>query len=277
MNFLLALHDAEAQQETRLWDELTIKHARATMDQIKDEIHRNGMERVLNNGALCDIAAKKVDIYHQKFPGAPKARAAVPFSMATLVDEDVDATDTMALLCYTATDIQGDLRWCMLQKNYTKWPLLSVKIRIAVAKLGRHATELGTGPVMYHGLHGIQLGDMQKYMVEHTIGDLVLQECSITYPAPVSCSRSREVAIKFACGLGGTAPPKFKYGILLEVVNPKLGWQSHMRADVHTFISKFPYEEEVVFAPFKMFHVPSQTPKSKVINGCTLQILQMYM
>jgi hypothetical protein len=174
---------------------------------------------------LGDVALRK--LVHERHRQLPN-----PLSYAEM----------LAVLCYTGTDAQMDLRRSMLEgKALESWPFFSRLMRVAIAKLSRDPTPRRPKTV-YHGLRNVSFRDVIR--METTFASSF---CGCVYPALVSTSCQRGVSLAMAAA-GVSSKIGAKRGMLLKI-NLQMSTTDEICADV-SWISKFPSEDEVVIAPF---------------------------
>lgn len=221
----------------------------AQLAQLEDEVRRNGFAKVLTHknqageeGHLRDVAAQKHALPENRPPSSPAG--GTPRSEAA--PHILNRAEILAVILYTGSDIQGRMRQDMMAAGGSKWPVFSAtleralkKQRVAGTTVKRNHFECDL--VLYHGLHGVNVGDFER-LIE---GDGTFA-MTFSIGTVVSASYNRDISMFFACGAGGTAQLEHHKGLLLEMTCRAGRWPAC--ADV-AWMSKFPHEEEVVIAP----------------------------
>ena len=264
---MVASSSVESERLAKGWKRLHEEHGTVTVADIVGELTRNGRADCLRGGELIKVAeAKAREAPMHRVRGSPRV-------------ENVTTADMLAVICYTGTAMQSDLRQRMLEGRFSVWPKMSSALHTAIHKLGVAFTAITPREKLYHGLHGIRVPDFGKFGHSAAIGDFILDFDELAFTAPTSTSRSKQRAVDFACGDGGTAAPTATYGVLLQITITRPDWQARSRADV-SWISKFQYEREVLVAPFKQLHVAGRTTKreTRKRDGATvtLEVLDCY-
>ena len=168
----------------------------------------------------------------------------------------MNPAEVLSVLLYTGSRLQHPLRMSMLKPDscVIAWPVLSKALHRAILKQGVSDSQM----YLYHGLHGVSLDYLYDLIDPDTY------TTAFSFGTFVSTSRNREVAMAFATGEGGTyTGPRKKVGLLLQFVCQ----EHHLPSctDV-AWLSKFPYEEEVVIAPWQLFQ-PAYRGMSGVHGG----------
>ncbi len=131
-----------------------------------------------------------------------------------------------------------------------RWPVLAATIGRALKKQNEAGTTVkgnhfAHDHLVYHGLHGVNVKDFAS-LVEND-GTFAM---TFSIGTVVSASYSRDVALLFAAGAGGTAVLNHSKGLLLEICCRADHWPAS--ADVE-WCSKFPHEKELIIAPWQHF------------------------
>ena len=238
---MLALTEAEGKSMASEWRAIKSSHSAASVADMEKEIRMNGYGAILTTkegDSLVDIAREKI----MKTPGVSEA-------------------EMLSVLCYTGTDVQGDLRLAMLQGDLQRWPVVSATLDSAIQKLSSVQAPVQKWDILYHGLHNVTLPDLKEYLVRSPLGEDFVEHFELTMPAPLSTSRAWKVARNFACGVTVESSQRTNKGMILRIHNPSSKHGASMRADVSE-ISKFNKENEVVFRPFKQFQLSTAEPTS---------------
>jgi hypothetical protein len=210
-----------------------------TMSDLVGELDANGFAEVLQVPAhsqcqyrtLQEVASSKRQ--HPRFLMLQKGKKA----QDRVTDEEL-----LALLIYTGSAAQGDIRKCLREFDQFrggdfprkfKWNFTTRLITSAVRKLNEPPP-----PQLYHGLNGV-VGTEQTF---------------VSYNNLVSTSMSLSMARIFALGEGGTVSPSSQssIGLVLHLDTATFGTlleeKSFVVADMR-WLSKFPDEEEWLWVP----------------------------
>ena len=154
------------------------------LSELVREVKRNGQEKVLTTREgenLVEIAERNVD-NEQNRKGLNKA-------------------EILALLIYTGTKVQHKFRRDMMgesKKTGTAeertWPYLCALLYIAILKQGMPDDDKDL--IVWHGLHNVWLPPIANKFDEGS------QELLISWSTFISASRDKQVAERFASGVG---------------------------------------------------------------------------
>lgn len=193
---------------------------------------------------------------------------------------ELNAAEILAILLYTGTAVQGYFRKNMREADQGRpgtWPVLAKILQRAICRQGlyeQHSPKAAPAhpppvAVVYHGLHNLQINTTLNFLQHdapkksdatrtpvqkaETIAKVMHRLC-FTIKTAVSASRSKDVALQFAAGIGGTVSQAAHSdcAILLEITcRSHGGWPA--AADVACF-SKFRSEQEVLLCPWQNFY-----------------------
>jgi hypothetical protein len=210
------------------------------LDNLEAEVRANGLERVLDTGIaatprLRDIAARKLLLPENQRPDGHGAIW--------------NGAEVLSILLYTGSDVQGVFRQDMMASG-SHWPVLAAAIERALKKQRAAGTivkdnHFASDHIVYHGLHGVNVKSFESFIEDDGAYGMTFSIGTV-----VSASYNRDMALLFAAGCGGTAPPVHSKGLLLEIYCRAGHWPAS--ADVE-WCSKFPHEKEVIIAPWQHF------------------------
>lgn len=158
--------------------------------------------------------------------------------------------EILALLLYTGSRVQGVFRSEMMA-CIQRWPHFYRLLRKAIES----GHNLENVEYLYHGLHNVTAANLDDWV--HFTESTSKWQVYFYLPAVTSASLDRDVALRFAVGLGGTKTKSSQYGCLLKLRAKcsRGSWTSgggnFPGVDV-SWLSKFHSEREVVLVPFAM-------------------------
>ena len=121
-----------------------------------------------------------------------------------------------------------------------KWPVLYYCLFTAYEKRKCHDKFIG---VVYHGINARTVSDMDQIIGHESNYNVNYWVSGFVLPTFFSTSKCKQIAIDFAAGEGGTVNNSKNEGMILKFNVFQEG------IDV-SWISKFPYEEEILLPPW---------------------------